>query len=159
MDFRTTSFHVLVGLAVGWSWRNWTVFFPKFDWFTRADNLASLPKQSLPTVSGYMLTAASMDTFRSKGSRQSFVPNLTQWTKAIGVVGAELGEKDVPLAVLSRKLKRKESKKINQSKLSSEGHSNPIPASNQDETGRVFTEELLQRVSWAKCWLLELKIR
>ena len=59
-------------------------------------------------------------------------------------------EEDVALAAPSRNLRSKSKKKENLFKLSQEGRQNLIPATEKDQGGWVFTEEMMQRVSWAK---------
>ena len=56
----------------------------------------------------------------------------------------------MPLVVLSRHLKTTRSKIVDLLKLSREARPSPILPSNQDESGWVFTEEMLQRLPWAK---------
>ena len=54
------------------------------------------------------------------------VGNVTQGRQSTRAVIVEFGEEDVPLAVLSRKLKTKASKKVDAVKLSREDCPNPI---------------------------------
>ena len=75
---------------------------------------------------------------------------MTQGRQPKRTVIVVSGEEDVRLAVLSRNLKAKGSKKVDALKLSPDGCPNPIHPSNQDESGWIFIEETMQCVPWAK---------
>ena len=89
-----------------------------------------------------------VDTSRPGGSEGSMFAKLTQGRKSIRAFIAGLEEEDVILAVLSRRLKTKESKKVDALRLSHEGCSNRIPPSKQDEGGQEFTDKLWQLRKW-----------
>ena len=105
-------------------------------------------KYSLPTESGFTPTAENLDLFRPGGSEGSMIVNLTRRTQSIGTVIAESVEDDMLLAVLSRKLKTKDSTQADAFMFSCEGRPNPNSHSSQDESGWVLSKETLQRVPW-----------
>ena len=103
--------------------------FPSLIGSTVADTVASHSKYSLPTVSGFTTAVASVDTFRQGVTEGFMIANLTQGTQSMGGVIPESGEEEVPLAVLSRQLKKKVTKQVEALRLSGEGCPNPIPRS------------------------------
>ena len=76
---------------------------------------------------------------------------------SVQVVTTALGEGDVPLAPFSGSFRVKSGRKDDLFRLSRKGRPNIFPASGGDEGGWVFTEEVLQRVSWAKLFAPGLK--
>ena len=108
--------------------------------------MASQSRYSLLTVSGLTPTFASYDV-------QGVGVQTTGRVVGSGLAEAvttELVEDGMPLAALSRSLSAKSTKKEDLLKLSREGRPYPIPASEGNEGGWVFTEEALQRLPWAK---------
>ena len=118
--------------------------------FTVADSVASPPKYSLLNVSDFTAAAASVDNVGPVESGESMITNLTQGTKPMEVVNTESGEGDVPLIVLSRKMKMQESKKVNPFRLSRKIRPNAVPPSCQNECAWVFTDKMSERVPRAE---------
>ena len=74
------------------------------------------------------------------------VGNLTRVIQVMGAVIVQSGEKYVPLAVTSQKLKKRGSKKMDSLRLSRECCPNPFFPNINDEGGWIVIEKMLQHV-------------
>ena len=118
--------------------------FPILYGSTIADSAVSQSENSPTTVSGFTATAANVDVVQAGGSELSTVAILSQRMQLTVAIIDESGIEDVPLVVLQRKLKTKESTKVDSFEVSREGRPDPIPPSNREEGRWVFTDDTLQ---------------
>ena len=108
---------------------------------------------------GVTTAAATLDIFRPRVCEGSMIANLTRGIQSMGGVIAESGEEEVPLAVLSRQLKKKVSKQVNAFRLSGECCPNLIPPSRQDKIGWFLPRKGCSKGLGLKYLLLDLTIR
>ena len=93
------------------------------------------------------------------GSEQSVVASFTQVTQSMVTVITDSGEKDMPLALLWRKLRKSESKKTVPFRLSREGSPNPILLSSRLKVVGCSPRTCCSECHGLKYLLVDMKIR
>ena len=132
-----------------WRWRAWVVSCSKYIQVDCSQFCCSKLNFLLPTDSGFTTETAGDCTNWTNGAQQSNFVNHPEWLRSVGAVISLLAQKHMPVAELSLKMKSNYPKNLDAYKLSREGCPNCFPPSSKFDGERMFTEELLQRVSCA----------